>query len=95
MARVAAAAGVPFAGVWLDVAPAVMAERLRRRTSDASDATIDVLERQLRREPGRMDWHRVDAAAPPVQLAARALASLRDSAPRPSPDSRQSPPAPE
>ncbi|MCC7033786.1 MAG: AAA family ATPase [Acidobacteria bacterium] len=92
-ARVAASAGAPFTGIWLDVPPALMAERLGRRTRDASDATIDVLERQLKGDLGAIDWPRLDATPPVEQLGARALAAVRGSAaPVPSPDSRHCPP---
>jgi len=76
-AAVAARAGVRFAGLWLAASPPAMAERLRGRRNDASDATPEVLEHQLRRDPGPIDWTRIDAdAGPEASLAAarRALA---------------------
>lgn len=57
----AKAAAVPFHGVWLDVTPDVMAERVAARSGDASDADARVLEQQLLRDPGPMTWTRVKA----------------------------------
>jgi predicted kinase len=52
----AEAAGVTFEGVWLQASPDVMADRISGRSGDASDADVRVLEQQLRRDPGPMDW---------------------------------------
>ena len=41
-------AGVQFEGVWLQSDPAVLRGRVAARTGDASDATLAVLEDQLR-----------------------------------------------
>jgi len=79
VASAAASAGVPFTGVWLDAPPERMAERLRHRTRDASDATVAVLERQISREVGSIGWMRMDATAPAPQLATSVLASMRAS----------------
>ena len=77
LAAVANAAGVPFAGLWLDAAPAVMAERLRGRRHDASDATAAVLAGQLNRDPGPIDWVRLDAGGGPERTLAAARHTLR------------------
>lgn len=58
---VASEAGLAFEGAWLDVAPAVMAERILGRAGDASDADERVLEQQLGRDPGAITWKRVEA----------------------------------
>ncbi len=61
--RVARQAEVPFTGLWLEVAPDQAAERLARRAAagtDASDATIMVLERQRAYDPGQIAWTRID-----------------------------------
>jgi uncharacterized protein len=60
-AAVAAAAGVPFTGLWLDAPEAVMAARLGARRGDASDASRAVLQLQLASDPGAIDWTRIDA----------------------------------
>jgi aminoglycoside phosphotransferase family enzyme/predicted kinase len=54
-------AGVPFAGVWLQAPPEVMAARIAARTGDASDADVKVLAQQLRRDPGAIGWTVVES----------------------------------
>ena len=51
-------AGVAFEGVWLDVPTEVMRGRLATRAGDASDADVEVLDRQLQRDPGEIRWKR-------------------------------------
>ena len=77
LAAVAAAAGVPFSGLWLEAPAATMDGRLRARRHDASDASPEVLAPQLRQDPGPMDWVRIDAGSGPadcLSAARRALA---------------------
>jgi len=62
IAEVAARAGVPFTGLWLDAPPEVLEARVAARSGDASDATVAVLRRQLGYDIGRIDWTRVDAS---------------------------------
>jgi aminoglycoside phosphotransferase family enzyme/predicted kinase len=64
-AEVAAAVGVPFTGLWLHAPAEIMRERIDVRRGDASDATVDVLDRQLRHDPGALDWRRIDASGGP------------------------------
>ncbi len=58
---VADAAGVAFQGIWLQAPTAVLLDRVEQRRDDPSDAGIEVVHRQLQRDPGRMDWRRIDA----------------------------------
>jgi len=67
---VARDAGAPFRGVWLEGRPDELRRRLAARTGDASDAAPAALDDQLRRDPGRIAWERLDAADPD-QAAAR------------------------
>ena len=71
--QVAANTGVPFTGLWLEARRDVMAARLARRKRDASDATLDVLDRQLAAETGPMTWKKIESGGslPRVTAAAR------------------------
>jgi aminoglycoside phosphotransferase family enzyme/predicted kinase len=70
----AVAAGVPFAGLWLDVDETTLLDRVARRGPDASDAGTDVVRTQLGRGAGQITWTRIDGAraADDVARAARA-----------------------
>lgn len=70
---VARAAGVPFVGLWLDAPVEVLAARIAARHSDASDATIEVLERQMAYDLGSVSWARIDADRPVEAVIAAAL----------------------
>jgi predicted kinase len=75
-ADVAKAVGVPFTGLWLDAPGAAMRGRVTARQGDASDATVDVLDRQLRHDPGALDWRRIDASGGPEATLAAARHAL-------------------
>ena len=59
---VAARAGVPFSGVWLAAPREVLRARVAARQGDASDATVEVVERQLASGAEGGSWHRIDAS---------------------------------
>ncbi len=69
---VARAAGVPFAGFWIDVPAAALAARLARRGADVSDADPTVLEKQLRYELGDVEWRKLDGSLDAEATANRA-----------------------
>jgi predicted kinase len=50
--------GVRFDGVWLEVEPATLRDRIALRRGDASDADLKVLEAQLERDTGPIAWRR-------------------------------------
>lgn len=50
--------GVPFQGIWLDIAKSVAQERVASRDADASDATPAVVERQFGYDLGTITWAR-------------------------------------
>lgn len=60
--------GVPFQGVWLEAAPEVLWQRVEQRSGSASDATVDILSRQLQRNAGDIDWLKLDAAVNPARI---------------------------
>jgi uncharacterized protein len=60
--HVAAAAGVPFIGVWLDAPQSTLIDRLQRRERDVSDADTSVVRMQVAQATGAIGWHRVDAS---------------------------------
>ncbi|MEJ0067233.1 MAG: AAA family ATPase [Caulobacteraceae bacterium] len=59
---VAGELGAPFGGFWLQGQPAQLRDRLAARSGDASDAAPAILDEQLARDPGPIDWERLDAA---------------------------------
>ncbi|CAH1659774.1 bifunctional aminoglycoside phosphotransferase/ATP-binding protein [Chelatococcus asaccharovorans] len=61
IAACAAAAGVAFSGLWLDAPAATLVDRVAARRGDPSDATTDVVQAQLARGPGAVDWTRIEA----------------------------------
>lgn len=77
---VASAAGVPFAGLWLDAPESVLAARAEARhqeARDASDAGADVVQRQVEAGAGEVSWARLDAVQSPDRLAGVAQDALR------------------
>ena len=70
---VAREAGVRFQGFWIEAPRAVLAERLRARVADVSDATPEVLQQQLLRlDLGPIDWLRLDGSNDPATVRRRA-----------------------
>ena len=72
-AEIAARAGVPFQGFWLEAPMEILKSRILARRGDASDATIAVLERAAKADPGPIDWIRLDAAGEARAVARKAL----------------------
>ena len=75
-AETARRAEVSFTGLWLDAGSETMAARIDARQGDASDATAEILSRQLRRDPGPIDWTRIDAGGGPEAVLAAARRAL-------------------
>jgi hypothetical protein len=83
IAALARGAGVDFAGIWLEAPAGVLESRVTQRTADASDATVEVVRRQLEGVAapggGEAHWHVVDGSGPPADVAARARIALGNS----------------
>jgi len=75
-AAVAAEAGIPFTGLWLDAPPETMLTRLGARRNDASDASAEVLGLQMSLDPGAIDWVRIDSAGDPDTTLAAARRAM-------------------
>lgn len=69
IAQTAARSDAPFVGLWLEAPREILAERIRARRDDASDADTAVLDQQLRMDVGRVDWHRIDVTNPATGAA--------------------------
>lgn len=74
--QVADEAGVPFHGLWLETSPAVMQERVTRRTRNVSDANAWVVRLQLQYDPGEVTWTRFDTTGSRENTLAKALQIL-------------------
>ncbi|MBI1866704.1 MAG: AAA family ATPase [Methylocystis sp.] len=74
-------AAVPFAGFWLEAAPALCAARVAERRNDVSDATREVVARQRASDIGKMNWARVDAARDLEVIASDIAERLRSAIP--------------
>jgi aminoglycoside phosphotransferase family enzyme/predicted kinase len=72
-AALAQAVGVSFQGLWLEAPAEVLRERVRGRSGDASDADEAVLEGQLAKDLGHIDWRRIDATTQSEDQLADAL----------------------
>lgn len=78
IAAIARQLGVPFIGLWLTAHPETMRARVASRRDDASDATVDIVDRQLTRGIASTpaDWLAIDADGGPEAVARAAMACL-------------------
>jgi predicted kinase len=76
VSRVAADAGVPFTGLWLDAPLETLLRRVGSRKGDTSDATAAVVRQQAAEDPGAIAWHRIDAEAGTETVAASAHTAI-------------------
>ena len=76
IAGAAQAAGCAFVGIWLDGAAVTLRDRVAARYDDPSDATPEVVTRQLDYDLGVIEWTRIDAGRPFDMVCAAALAEI-------------------
>jgi aminoglycoside phosphotransferase family enzyme/predicted kinase len=76
--EIAAAAQVPFVGLWLDAPEATLTKRAAARRADPSDADAAVIRRQLAEDPGVIGWQRLDATGTADDVCRAATDVLRD-----------------
>ncbi|MCL6708482.1 AAA family ATPase [Pseudomonas sp. R2.Fl] len=62
--EVAAKLSVPFTGIWLAADIDTLMSRVAARPQGASDATVDIVRKQIDRDIGSLSWHRLDATLP-------------------------------
>ena len=75
--HVAATAGVPFAGLWLEAPESVLISRVVGRGPDVSDAGVDVIRRQVAQPADSIRWHRLDASGTRQQVGDACAAIVR------------------
>jgi aminoglycoside phosphotransferase family enzyme/predicted kinase len=75
-AEIAATAGVPFAGLWLEAPAALLETRIRNRRNDVSDATTEILRQQLGWDIGPIEWTRLPVGGDLASCVAAARARL-------------------
>jgi aminoglycoside phosphotransferase family enzyme/predicted kinase len=78
LAGVARAAGVPFAGFWLQADEELLIRRVTGRHGDASDADADVVRAQLAGGGGNGDWQAIDASATAESCAGEMFAAVAE-----------------
>jgi aminoglycoside phosphotransferase family enzyme/predicted kinase len=78
IAAIAAKAGAPFVGLWLEAPVETLVARVATRKGDASDAGAEVVRAQAARPLGALSWQRIDAAATPEHALAAARAACGD-----------------
>ncbi|WP_106754040.1 AAA family ATPase [Pannonibacter carbonis] len=77
VAALANAMELPFTGFWLEADPAVLKARVTARKGDASDATAEIVARQLSYDLGPMDWVVLPGGADKATTLAAARAAMQ------------------
>jgi uncharacterized protein len=76
--QLAAAARVPFVGLWLDAPLPVLLARVQQRSGDPSDADAMVVRAQVAAGANRVTWRRVDATGDLAAVVSAAQISVDD-----------------
>ncbi len=79
MAALAERTGARLHTFWLDAPAKVLFERVANRKNDASDATPQVVERQMSYDLGQLEWTRLDASGPLEETLRTAMSHLHAS----------------
>ncbi|MCU0955337.1 MAG: AAA family ATPase [Hyphomicrobium sp.] len=79
IAAVAGKTGAKLCAVWLDAPASVLMARVAARKNDASDATPQVVERQLAYDTGVLEWTLIDASGTLEETLRTALSHLHAS----------------
>jgi uncharacterized protein len=69
---------VHFRGLWLEARPEILIERVASRRGDASDATPEVIARQLLYELGPLTWPRLDVSGSRDHVFAQACSVMHE-----------------
>ena len=77
--QLAQSLGVVFCGFWLEVDTEEMKRRVAARQGDASDATPQVIDKQLQYDVGALTWQRLSTATPFAEALASAVTHLEQS----------------
>ena len=80
IAGIAAEAGAPFDGFWLTADPALLIQRIAGRRGDASDATAEVLKKQIAQIAAPTGWKTIDVSGTPDAIAGTVLTRLKPQA---------------
>lgn len=80
--QVARKAGTPFVGLWLAGGRDELAQRILERSGDPSDATVAVLDQQMKRGRAPDSWRAIAAGGSREATIAAARTALRQSAVR-------------
>ncbi|AZO71741.1 MULTISPECIES: bifunctional aminoglycoside phosphotransferase/ATP-binding protein [unclassified Mesorhizobium] len=78
--RVANDRAIPFAGFWLMADPSVLWRRVSERKGGPSDATVDILSRQLQRDAGPLTWRKISANRDVAEITAEMMIFLEGAA---------------
>ncbi len=76
--HVAAAAAVPFIGLWLEAPESQLLDRTGQRRNDASDADASVVRAQRAQDTGDIRWCRLDASLPAAVVLSSATDRVRE-----------------
>src|SRR5690606_18738431 len=68
--------GISFQGVWLTAEADVLRRRVATRKGGPSDATVEILARQMDRMAGAVEWDSVDVEGPPDAIVVSVLEVL-------------------